>query len=210
MTSTKRKPATRGKKNPPAAKGPRSRRRSPVVAEVPLQQGLLEMATIGAQSFLWLATVVAIIAGLAGAGFGIWSLRPVPTYSSEGVTAGSAFGVTFQVENASAWLPLSHLKIRCAVARLETIEMPPVEADTSRIPARLEPGESATFTCPFRAAAGGSTNDDLDLALRSEIYFRSEYDLPVLGSFRLIDNRGPFVLNTRLLPPRWTAKPGKY
>jgi hypothetical protein len=175
-----------------------------------LQQSLLAMATIGAQSFLWLATVVAIIAGLAGAAFGVWSLRPVPAYSSERVTAGSAFEATVRVENASAWFALSHLKINCALRRPGTSATPPVEADTSRIPARLEPGERATFTCPFGAVAGGSTNDDLDAALRSEIYFRSEYDVPVIGSFRLTDNRGPFVLDTKLLPPRWTAKPGKY
>ena len=89
MASTKRKPAGRGKKISPA-----SRRRS-AAAEQPLQQGLLEMATIGAQSFLWLAMVVAIIAGLVGAGFGIWSLRPVPVYLSERVKTGSPFAVTF-------------------------------------------------------------------------------------------------------------------
>jgi hypothetical protein len=207
MTTTKRKPAGRGRKNSPAARGPRSRRRSAVVADPPLQQGLLEMATVGAQSFLWLATVVAIFAALAGAAFGIWSLRPLPAYSSERVTAGSAFKATFRVENASAWFPLSRLRIHCALTSFETPDM--VEADHSRIPARLEPGEAATFTCPFRAA-GASINDDLDVALRSEIYFRSEYDLPVLGSFRLTNNGGPFVLDTRLLPPRWTAKPGRY
>lgn len=158
------------------------------------------MATVGAQSFLWLATVVAIFAGLAGAAFGIWSLRPLPAYSSERVTAGSPFAATFRVENVSAWFPVSHLKIRCALAQFETPDT--VEANESRIPARLEPGEAATFTCPFPEA-------DLDVALRSEIYFRSEYDLPVLGSFRLTNNGGPFVLDTRLLPPRWTAKPGR-
>jgi len=166
------------------------------------------MATIGAQSFLWLVTVGVMFAALGAAAFGIWSLRPVPAYSSSGVTAGSAFAATFRVENASAWFPLSHLRIHCALTGFETPDM--VGADQPRIPARLEPGESATFTCPFRAAAGGSPNDDLDVALRSEIYFRGEYDVPVLSSFRLTDNRGPFILNTRLLPPRWTAKPGKY
>src|SRR5246127_4062785 len=156
MTSTKRKPAGRGKKSSPAP-----RRRS-AAAEPPLQDGLLEMATVGAQSLLWLVTVVAIIAALAGAAFGIWSLRPVPVYLSERVKAGSPFSVTFWVENSSAWFPLSHLKISCALARLETLQRPPVEADTSRIPDRLEPGQSVTFTCPFPAA-------DPDVALRSEI-----------------------------------------
>jgi hypothetical protein len=198
MTSTKRKPAGRGKKSSPA-----SRRRS-AVAEPPLQQGLLEMATIGAQSLLWLVMVVAIMAALAGAAFGIWSLRPVPVYLAERVKTGSPFAVTFWVENSSAWFPLSHLKITCALARLETLEVPPVDADMSRIPERLEPGQSATFTCPFR-----STNDDLEVALRSELYLSSEYDEPLLGLFRLSNTRGPLVLNTRLLPPRWTAKPGK-
>jgi hypothetical protein len=201
MATTKRKPATRGRKGSPAAKGPsRSRRRPAVVAELPLQQGLVEMATVGAQSVLWLVTVVAIFAGLAAAAFGIWSLRPLPAYSSERVTAGSAFAATFRVENVSAWFPLSHLKIRCALSKFETPDM--VEANASRIPDRLEPGQSASFTCPFPAA-------DLDVALRSEIYFRSEYDLPVLGSFRITNNGGPFVLDTKLLPPRWTAKPGR-
>ncbi len=110
MATTKRKPAGRGRRSSPAAKGPsRSRGRPALVAGPPLQQGLLEMATVGAQSFLWLATVVAIFAGLAGAAFGIWSLRPLPAYSSERVTAGSAFAATFRVENVSAWFPLAHL-----------------------------------------------------------------------------------------------------
>lgn len=202
MTTTKRKPAGRGRKSsPPAKPPPRSRRRPALVAEPPLQQGLIEMATVGAQSFLWLATVVAIFAALAAAAFGLWSLRPLPAYSSERVTAGSAFAATFRVENVSAWFPLAHLRIHCALTSYQTPDM--VEADPSRMPDRLEPGQSATFTCPFPAA-------DLDVALRSEIYFRSEYDLPVLGSFRLTNNGGPFVLDTRLLPPRWTAKPGRY
>jgi hypothetical protein len=171
---------------------------------------LLELATIGTQSFLWLAMAVAIIAALAGAAFGVWSLRPIPEYSSEGVTAGSPFDVTFRVENASAWFPLSHLEISCVLMRPEAPDMPPVKANRMRSPFGLDPGEAATFTCPFRVALGGSTNDDLDVALRSEIYFRSQYDVPVAGSFsiRLADDRGPFVLNTRLLPPRWTPRPG--
>ena len=65
----------------------------------------------------------------------------------------------------------------------------------------------ATFKCPFRALLKGSSNDELGVALRSEIYFQSEYDLPLLHSFRTTASNGPFVLNTTLLPPRWTAKP---
>jgi hypothetical protein len=210
MTPPKRKPARRGRKSSPAAKRPRAPTRSPV-AELPLQQGLLEMATIGTQSALWLVMAAAIIAALAGVAFGVWSFRPIPEYSSEGVTAGSPFDVTFRVENASAWFPLSHLRISCVLVRPAAPDMPPVEANGLRASSGLGPGESTSFTCPVRIALGSSTNDDLDVALRSEIYFRSEYDVPVAGSFsiRLADDRGPFVLNTRILPPRWTARPGR-
>ncbi len=205
MTSTKRKPARRGKNNKkksPAASGRPARGRIRVAAELPLQQGLAEMAAIGAQSFLWLATVIAGFVVLAGVAFGAWSLRPVPAYSSDRVTVGSPFAVMFRVDNTSEWFALSHLKIRCVLTGLDAPDRPSVDADTSRIPARLEPGEQAPFTCPFRAA-------DQEVALRSEIYFRSEYDMPGPGAFTLGANGGPFVLNTKLLPPRWTAKPGK-
>jgi len=168
------------------------------MAEPSLQQGLLEMATIGAQSFLWLATVVALLAGLAGAAFGIWSLRPVPDYSSARIRVSSPFGVTFRVENTSAWFALSHLKISCVLTNPEMV------VDVEGLPVRVEPGETATFHCPFRGISG-----DLDAILRAKLYFRSEYDLPVLDSFRLTDTRGPFVLDTKTLPPRWTAKPAK-
>src|SRR5579872_7056242 len=119
MATTKRKPAGRGKKSSPAARTSRSPKGAPAVAELPLQQGLLEMATVGAQSVLWLVTVVVVFAALAGAAFGIWSLRPLPAYSSDRVTVGSAFAATFRVENASAWFPLSHLKIHCALTSYE-------------------------------------------------------------------------------------------
>jgi hypothetical protein len=200
---TKRKPAKRGKtskKKPAARKAQRERAR--LAPEIPLRQGLVEMATIGAQSFFGVATVAAGLVIVAGALFIAWSLRPVPAYSSDQVTLGSPFGVTFRVDNTNEWFPLSHLKIRCVVAGVDAASMPPADVDPARIPARLEPGEQASFTCPLRP-------DDQEVALRSEIYFRSEYDVPGPGSFRLIANVGPFVLNTKLLPPRWTAKPGK-
>ncbi|HZQ00290.1 MAG TPA: hypothetical protein VFB13_12170 [Reyranella sp.] len=203
MTSTKRKPAKRGKKKPRANKQAPSRMPSPAaVAEVSVQRGFIEVATIGAQSLVWLATLVAGAAVLAGVGFALWSLRPVPAYSSDRVTIGSAFQVTFRIENTSAWFALTHLAIRCVVEGVDAPGMPPVEADSSRIPARLGPGEQATFTCPFPAA-------DPEIAQRSELYFRSKYDMPGVGAVKLRDTRGPFVINTHLLPPRWTPKPGK-
>ena len=47
------------------------------------------MATIGAQSFLWVVLAAATVAALAGSAFAVWSQRPVPAYSSEGVEVGS-------------------------------------------------------------------------------------------------------------------------
>ena len=74
-------------------------------------------------------------------------------------------------------------------------------------PNDLAPGESGTFTCPFRGALTELTNDDPGIAQRAEIYFRSQYDLPLIGSLRVTDNSAHFVLNTRVLPPRWTRLP---
>jgi hypothetical protein len=208
--TTKRKPARRTKKSHRAAS--RSRPRQPPQAiEPPLQQGLLEMATIGAQSFVWVFLAAATVAAVAGAALIVWSLRPVQAYSSEAVEVGSPFDVIFLVENTSPWFPLAHLDISCVLLRAGTPDIPALKANDVRFPAGnpsgLGPAESATFKCPFSAALRATTNDELGVATRSEIYFRSEYDLPVIGSFRLIDDRGPFFLNTRLLPPRWTGGP---
>jgi hypothetical protein len=90
--------------------------------------------------------------------------------------------------------------------------MPPtlIDATDVRFPGgtnRLEPGESATFKCPFRAALGHSINDDPGIATRAEIYFRSAYDLRLLGAIPMTESSARFFLNTRLLPPRWTGAP---
>jgi hypothetical protein len=169
------------------------------------------MAQGGALSFLWVGVTLVVLLALAAAAFGLWSLRPLPSYSSEGVEAGSPFDVTFRIENTSAWFPLAHLRIECVLTRGGVPEIAPVAASDLRLPSgassELEPGASATFKCPFRAQLERSSHDDLGVALRSEIYFRSTYDLPLGGSYRITDDNGPFVLNTRLLPPRWTGKP---
>jgi hypothetical protein len=206
----KRKPVRRGKAAPLATRGTRPRKRSPVV-DPPLRQGLLELATLGAQSFVWIVLAAATVVAVAGSAYAVWSLRPVPAYTSDGVQTGSPFDVTFRIENASPWFPLAHLSIDCVLMHAEAPNLPPIAASDVAMPAgdaaQLGPGESATFKCPFRAALRGTTDDELGIALRSEIYFRSTYDLPLVGSLRLTDHRGPFVLNTRLLPPRWSGKP---
>ncbi len=208
---TKQKPKRGGKKSAATAKRPRSRRGPPLAEPPPsLQQGLLELASDSARSFLWVGVTLATIVAIVGAAFGIWSLRPVPSFSSEGVEAGSPFDVTFRVENTSDWISLSNLTISCVLTRGGVPERPSIEANDVRFPdgktSDLEPRQSATFKCPFRAQ-GSPASDDLGVALRSEIYFRAEYELPVVRSFRITDNNGPFFLNTRLLPPRWTGKP---
>ena len=208
---TKQKTKRSGKRSQPTARRSRSQRRPGVIGPPPsLQQGLIELASDGAQSFLWVGVTLVIIAAIAAAAFGIWSLRPVPSYVSEGVEAGSPFGVTFRIENTNAWFPISNLRIRCVLTHGGAPEIPSVEASDLRFPvgttSNLEPGQSATFKCPFRALPGSASGDELGVALRSEIYFRSEYDLPVVHSFRVTSNKGPFILNTRFLPPRWTGK----
>ena len=206
----KRKPARRGKAGPPATRATRARRRLPA-ADPPLRQGLLELATIGAQSFLWIVLAAATVVAVAGAAYAVWSLRPVPAYTSNGIETGSPFDVTFRIENTSPWFPLVHLSINCVLTYAEEPNLPPIPATDMRGPAGtaapLEPGALATFKCPFRTILRGTADDELGIALRSEIYFRITYDLPLVGALRLTDFRGPFVLNTRLLPPRWSAKP---
>jgi len=200
MASTKRKPARRGKKSP--RKGKSTRGRQPVPAlppDVSLQRGFIEVATVGGQAFLWFAKLIVSVAVLGGIGYAVWSLRPLPAYSSDEVKVGSAFATTFHVENTSPWFPLAHLTIRCVVDGVDAPDMPSIGADVSQVPPRLEPGQQASFTCPFHAG-------DPEVAQRSSLYFRSSYDLPGYDRIRLHDNRGPFVINTRLLPPRWTPK----
>jgi len=176
-----------------------------------LRQGLLELATIGAQSFLWIVLAATAVVACAGAAYAVWSLRPIPAYISEAVETGSPFDVTFRMENTSPWFPLSRVSIKCVLMYAEESNLPPIAASDVQSPAgnasQLGPGASATFKCPFRSALRGTADDELGIALRSEIYFRSTYDLPLVGSLRLTDIRGPFVLNTRLLPPRWSGKP---
>jgi hypothetical protein len=192
----KRKASSAGTRRRPAARRP--------APEPPLQQGLVELATMGAQSFLWVFFTMAILAAVAGLAFLAWTMRPVPTYLSEGVEIGSPFDATFRVENANPWFPLARLSISCVLMYAGEPDIPPIAASNG--PSHLAPGESAAFKCPFRTALRGGKLD-LDTALRSEISFRSTYDLPLVGSVRLTDHRGPFILNTRILPPRWTGKP---
>ncbi len=171
------------------------------------------LARGGARSIQQAVLALLVIGLLVGVAFGAWSLRPTPSYASGDVTVGSPFDVTFRVENKNPWFALSNLKISCVVAHVRASGMEPtmIGATDVRFPAGgasgLEPGETGTFTCPFRTLIGHPINDDPGVAQRSEIYFRATYDLPLLGSFRITDNSAHFILNTRLLPPRWTGKP---
>jgi hypothetical protein len=199
----KRKPTRRSPKRRPPA------RPQAYGSELPLEQGLVEMATIGAQSFAWLVLVIAALAAVVGGAVIAWSMRPVPIYLSERIKTGSPFDVEFWVENSSAWFSMSHLSLSCALLYPGAPNLPPTPASEVRLPGNptaLAPGEMATFKCPFPADLRGT--DELSVATRGEIYFRVIYDMPVFGWFRLSDDRGPFVLNTKLLPPRWTGRSG--
>lgn len=203
----KRKVPGRGNKGRSATHRTR-RPRQPIVGEIPFRQGLQEFAAEGGRSILGVFLAASVIVVIAGLALGVWTLRPVPEYTSESIEAGSPFGVVFRIQNKSAWFPLSHPKISCIVTIAGEPGFPAVAASDVRLPSdsRLQPGESATFKCPFQSAFHGAMHDETGAALRSELFFRTTYDLPLHDSWRLTDERGPFVLNTRLLPPRWTAK----
>ncbi|MDP1840110.1 MAG: hypothetical protein Q8N31_02485 [Reyranella sp.] len=210
---SRRKPQESGATR--ARPGPRKQTRARAALPPPLtlQQELLLMARSGLRSARQAVMALVVLALLAGIALGVWSLRPTPTYSSADLTAGSPFDVTFRVENKNPWFALSNLRISCVLDHVRASGIPPtlIGANDVRFQAGngsgLEPGESATFTCPFRTLIGHPINDDPAIAQRAEIYFRGEYEVPLLGSFRMSDNSVPFFLNTRVLPPRWTSKP---
>ncbi len=215
----KQKQTATGKGRKKAAAGTRSgagRRsaspRPPPPPVTTLREELLEMGRSGARSLEYLILTVACMLMTAGALYGIWSLRPTPGYASEAITDGSPFDVTFRVANQSPWFPLANLKVSCVLASLRGSGLEPtlVEASDVRFPGGAKGlliGEEGTFRCPFRALIGPPVHDDPETARRAEIYFRASYDVPLLGSVRLTYNSMPFVLNTRVLPPRWTPKP---
>ena len=178
-----------------------------------LQQELASLARGGARSLRRGLVVMLCLGVVAALAFGAWSALPRPAYSSEDLSVGSPFDLTFKVVNESEWFPLSNLSIRCIVDHIRASGLPPtmVEATDVRFPSRqmpsLEPGEAATFTCPFRALIGHPINSDPDIVRRSEIHFRATYDLPLWRSFRMTDNGAPLFFDTRVLPPRWIIKP---
>jgi len=170
----------------------------PLPREIPLEQGLRELAHEGASSLLSAVVAFAVIAAIAGLLFGAWSLRPMPEFTSDAIEAGSPFDVAFQVRNTSAWVALLHPAIACVLTPAGQPEGQPVAA-VGIATARLGPGESARFTCPFRT-------HDLDTALHAELAFRTSYDLPFGLSWRFTERSPAFVVDTRHLPPRWTAR----
>jgi hypothetical protein len=185
--------------------------RAPAPPLLTLQQELFVFAREGAQAFRQVLLAVVFIAAIAAAAFGVWSVRPMPAYSSEGLETGSPFDLTFKVENESPWFELSNLGISCIVDHIRASGLPPtrVEAKDVRflspqVPT-LQPGESATFTCPFRALIGHPINNDPDIVRRSEIYFHAEYDVPFWRSFRIAHDSAHFFFDTRPIPPRWVV-----
>ena len=219
MARKRRKAAPRERGSARAA-SPRKRRspRAAAPPPLPFDQELLQLARGAAGTLRRLLLTLLVLAALAGSAAGLWALRPSPTFSSDGVVTGSPFDVTFQVENRDPWFTLSNLRIGCVLAQVRASPITPTMVDPAMVDATnvrlsgkqanaLEPGESGTFTCPFRADLIEVTSDDPGIAQRAEIYFRSQYDLPLIGSLRVTDDSARFVLNTRVLPPRWTRKP---
>jgi hypothetical protein len=195
----------------PRARSPKRNRTSPLPPPIPLQQQLLVFGREGVHALRQMLVAVVVIAAVVGVALGVWSIRPTPAYSSEGLVTGSPFDLTFKVENESPWFELSNLSISCIVDHIRASGLPPtrVEAKDIRFPSpnsrTLQPGETATFTCPFRALIGHPINEDSDIVRRSEIYFHAEYDVPLLHSFRIAHDGAHFFFDTRPIPPRWAV-----
>jgi hypothetical protein len=218
----KKKSPTKPRKSASSGTKPRARKAAPRASgpkplpppTTTLQQELRIMAQSGAQSLQSLVVFLAVLVVIAGIGIGAWAIRPVPVYASEEQKAGSPFDATFTAENQSPWFAMKGLKFACVLDHVRASGREPtlIEATDVRFPAgsagELKPGEQATFRCPFRALFGlPPMNEDYGVVQRSQIYFHASYDLPFIGTLRLRDNSAPFVLNTRLLPPRWTNRP---
>jgi hypothetical protein len=209
MAKKQRKAASRQKRATPAARPARRRQASaPPPPPAALEQELVQLAKGAAGTLRRMLIAALVIIAIASLASGLWSLRPIPTFSSDEVAAGSPFDVTFRVENKDAWFALSNLRLFCVLAEVRASTIAPliVEAGNARV-STLLPGESGTFTCPLRTALAPQDRDDAGVPQRAEIYFRSQYDLPLVGSLRLTYNSPRFTLNTRLLPPRWTTRP---
>jgi hypothetical protein len=211
---SKKPPGQRPPARPRTNSPKRKRTPAPVPAPpppVPLQQQLLVFGREGVQAFRQILLAVVVIAAIVAVGLGVWSIRPTPAYSSEGLVTGSPFDLTFKVENESPWFELSNLGISCIVDHIRASGLPPtrVEAKDVRFPSgrvpTLQPGESATFTCPFRTLIGHPINEDPDIVRRSEIYFHAEYDVPLWHAFRITHDSAHFFFDTRPIPPRWVV-----
>lgn len=211
--ATRQKPKRTADKGSSARTGRRPRRQVALPPPLTLQQELTLMARSGARSLTQALITVAVIVVVGTAAMALWSLRPIPGYSSDDVLAGSPFDVAFRVENTSPWFALANLKVSCVLAQVRASGIPPTLIDSvdAQFPtgaAHLEPGQSASFRCPFRSLIGHPITRDAEIVQRAEIYFHSKYDAPLLGSLRITDNSDHFFLNTRLLPPRWTNRVG--
>jgi hypothetical protein len=210
---SKKPPGQRPQRPParPRTKTAKRNRTAPPLPPIPLRQQLLVFGREGAQAFRQMLVATIVIAAIVGLALGIWSIRPTPAYSSEGLVTGSPFDLTFKVENESPWFALSGLSISCIVDHIRASGLPPtrVEAKDVHFPAgqgpTLQPGESATFTCPFRALIRHPINEDPDIVRRSEIYFHAEYDVPLWRAFRISHDSAHFFFDTRPLPPRWSV-----
>lgn len=225
--TTKQTTTKQARKTAGARPAPRARRPArPALPPPSLRLELLAMARGGARWLLGLGVTLFVLAGLAGLGAGVWSLRPTPVFSSEAAEEGSPFDTLFKAENTSTWLPLANLKLSCVLAHVRAAGIEPtiVEAEAVTLPAGpaaaeirgLPPGGTATFRCPFRALIGHPINQDVEVAKRAEIYFRATYDVPLLrpllgesfAFLRIPDDSGHFFLDRRLLPPRWVPVAG--
>src|SRR5262245_64817741 len=144
MARKQRKAAPRQRRaTRPAEPSRRRASRPPAPLPPALDQELLQLAKGAAGTFRRVVITLLVLIAIAGLASGLWSLRPVPTFSSEGVVSGSPFDVTFRVENKDPWFTLANLRLYCVLADVRAPTIAPFIVEASNVRFNmLEPGQS--------------------------------------------------------------------
>ena len=148
MARKQRQAAPRQRRATRPAEQPKRRpSRPPAPPPAALDQELLQLAKGAAGTLRRVVITVLVLIAIAGLASGLWSLRPIPTFSSEGVVSGSPFDVTFRVENKDAWFTLSNLKLFCVLADVRASTIAPLSVEASNVRFNvLEPGQDRKST----------------------------------------------------------------
>jgi hypothetical protein len=158
------------------------------------------------------ATLMAIL-GLIYAVVGPpWPTEPV--FEPGSPSFGSAFDVTFNGTNKSAFFGIQNLRVSCTLVCFKfsgptgTTITSPKGSNPNILGAlghdHLFAGETQPFACGMRRIFKVDGRDAADSLPNIAIAFRSEYDNPwLLWLVRRTVQSDTFSLNTRTMPPQW-------